>query len=474
MGDSRWASARMLDIQRVINYQSKIIAFLLCILLALFFTFQLREDGFSETQDYVLFLLFFATGLWISEAIPPFATGIMIIGFLVFFLGSGYFNTHPESVKKYVNTWSDSVIWLMLGGFFLAEALKKVKLDLEIFSLSVKRFGTNARKLLLGLMLATALASMIMSNTATAAMMIASVAPLLTSLKPQSSYAKSVLLGIAAAVSIGGMGTIIGSPANAIAVGSLENLGIRISFLDWMIIGIPLSLLLTGVFWWVLSKRFPAENASIDLSKLTNAQNHPISPGRIAQKKLVLAVLAATVLLWLTSSWHQIPVAAVSGIPILSLSMLGIINGEDVRKLPWDTLMLIAGGLSLGLAIQETGLAEHFVSMLNVSNLKLLPLLLIFSLATVLLSNIMSNTAAATVLIPLAGILSPDNPTYLALSIGLCASCALFLPVSTPPNAIAYATGKLAQQDFRLGGSLVGLLGPFCIILWVLVIGGLL
>ena len=468
MADSRGASTRLLDIQRVVNYQGKIIAFLSSILVALFLTFQLRDTGFSETQDYVLFLLFFATGLWVSEAIPPFATGIMIIGFLVFFLGSDYFNTHPESVKKYVNTWSDSVIWLMLGGFFLAEALKKVKLDKKIFLLASKRFGTDSHTLLLGLMLATTLGSMLMSNTATAAMMIASVSPLLATLKPDSPYSKSLLLGIASSASIGGMGTIIGSPANAIAVGSLENLGIKISFLDWMSIGVPLSFLFTLGLWWLLIKRFPHENRALNIAHLFEEKPMISSPGRVAQRKLVLGVLIVTVLLWLSSAWHQIPVAALSGVPILSLTMLGIINGDDVRKLPWDTLMLIAGGLSLGLAIQETGLAQYFVSKLPTDQLGVLTLLLIFGLGTTLFSNIMSNTAAATVLIPLAGVLSPMEPTSLAVTIGLCASCALFLPVSTPPNAIVFATGKLHQNDFRLAGISIGLLGPLIIIGWVL------
>ncbi|MEM6344720.1 MAG: DASS family sodium-coupled anion symporter [Bacteroidota bacterium] len=468
MADSRGASTRLLDIQRVVNYQGKIIAFLSSILIALFLTFQLRDVGFSETQDYVLFLLFFATGLWVSEAIPPFATGIMIVGFLVFFLGSDYFNTHPESVKKYVNTWSDSVIWLMLGGFFMAEALKKLRLDREIFLLASKRFGTDSQTLLLGLMLATTFGSMLMSNTATAAMMVASVGPLLTKLKPDSPYGKSLLLGIAAAASIGGMGTIIGSPANAIAVGSLENLGIKISFLGWMSIGVPLSVLFTLGLWWLLIKRFPHENRSLDLGEIFDEKPQTISQGRIFQRKLVLGILVSTVLLWLSSAWHQIPVAAISGVPILFLTMLGIINGDDVRKLPWDTLMLIAGGLSLGLAIQETGLAQYFVSKLPTDQLGLLMLLLIFGLGTTLFSNIMSNTAAATVLIPLAGVLSPQEPTSLAVTIGLCASCALFLPVSTPPNAIVFATGKLHQNDFRLAGISVGILGPLLIIAWVM------
>jgi sodium-dependent dicarboxylate transporter 2/3/5 len=470
MADSRSASHRVLYMQRVMNYQLKIIYFLSSILLAMFLTFQLRDPAFSETQNYVLFLLFFAIGLWVTEAVPPFAVGIMIVGFLVFFLGSDYFNTNPESVKIYVNTWSDSVIWLMLGGFFLAQGLKKVGLDLDIFRLAVKRFGSSPRWLLLGLMLATALASMVMSNTATAAMMIAAIGPLLSSLPKENPLGRSLLLGIATAASIGGMGTIIGSPVNAIAVGSLGNIGIKISFIGWMAVGVPITIVLLMLYWWFLIRKYPLGEKKLDLSLLLAESNSPdknVNKERKIRKQIVLSILGVTVLLWLTNSVSGIPIAAASGVPIIMLTMLGIINGDDVRKLPWDTLMLITGGLSLGLAIQETGLAEHFVKNLQGMSLSITLLLITFGLITVLLSNFMSNTAAATVLIPLAMIIYENNPTLMALAIGLCASCAVFLPVSTPPNAIAFSTGRLEQMDFRFGGILLGILGPTLIILWV-------
>lgn len=470
MGDSRSASQRVMFMKRVMNYQLKVIYFLSCILLALFLTFQLGDPSFSATQNYVLFLLFFAIGLWVTEAIPPFAVGILIVGFLVFFLGSDYFNTKPESVKIYVNMWSDSVIWLMLGGFFLAEALKKVGLDLDIFSMAVKRFGSKAERLLLGLMMATALASMFMSNTATAAMMVAAVGPLLTSLPQRSPFIKPLLLGIATAASIGGMGTIIGSPVNAIAVGSLENVNLSIGFLGWMAVGVPLSTVLLYLYWLFLCKRYPIQSVTLDISVLkpvVTEEDPDLARARRIRKQIVLVILGITVLLWLTNNFTGIPVAAASGFPILLLTMLGVINGDDVRKLPWDTLMLITGGLSLGLAIQETGLATYFVESLQGLSLSLPFLLISFSLIAVILSNFMSNTAAATILIPLAIIMNDDYAMIMAMAIGLSASCAIFLPVSTPPNAIAFSTGYLEQLDFRTGGLLLGLLGPMLIIVWV-------
>jgi sodium-dependent dicarboxylate transporter 2/3/5 len=154
--------------------------------------------------------------------------------------------------------------------------------------------------------------------------------------------------------------------------------------------------------------------------------------------------------------------------------MLSIISGEDVRRLPWDTLMLVAGGLSLGLAIQETGLANYFVAELQNVKLSFWVLIMVFASATVIFSNIMSNTATATILVPVASLWGGANPLVLPLVIGLCASCALFLPVSTPPNAIAFSTGKLKQADFRLGGLIVGGIGPVLIILWIILVTGIL
>ena len=154
------------------------------------------------------------------------------------------------------------------------------------------------------------------------------------------------------------------------------------------------------------------------------------------------------------------------------MTLTGILNGKDVRALPWDTLMLVAGGLALGLAIEEQHLAEYYVEKLKHVQIDYSTLIILFALITVSLSNFMSNTAATAILIPVAlsssALIGDHSPVALPLIIGLSASCALFLPVSTPPNAIAYSTGLLKQSEFRLGGVSVGLIGPALIILWTL------
>ena len=449
----------------------KVASFLFSIVFAVFMAFLLSDESFTQTQNYVLFLLFFAICLWVTEAIPPFSVGIMIIGFLVLIMGK----SDAENAIKYLQTWSDSVIWLFLGGFFLAEAMKKTALDIMLLKHLLPKFGKDPRYVLWGLMISTALMSMLMSNTATTAMMIATVSPIFASLDKKANLSRALLLGIPAAASIGGMATIIGSAPNAIAVGALENIGYSISFLEWTLVGTPIAFVLLYVFWKALIKRYRISEQGELQFDFINTLPSNYTPEEKTQKSIVLVILAITLFCWLTSKWIGIPVAAASGIPIVGLTMLGILDEDDVRKLPWDTLMLVAGGLALGLAIEEQNIASHFVEKISHLNVSFFPLLILFGFMTMVFSNFMSNTAATTILIPMAlsllTMVGKDiNPIILPLVIGLSASCALFLPVSTPPNAIAFSTGLIKQSEFRLGGTVVGLLGPALSIVWVYIV----
>lgn len=453
--------------------KSKVLLFLFSLIFGGVMMNLLSDPAFNQTQNYVLFLIFFAISLWVTEATPPFSVGILIIGFLVLIMG----RSDAENAMQYLQTWSDSVIWLFLGGFFLAEAMKKTELDLLLLKRMLPKFGKNPQNILLGLMALTAIMSMLMSNTATTAMMIATVSPLFVTLDKKANISRALLLGIPAAASIGGMATIIGSAPNAIAVGALENIGYHISFLEWMLMGTPIAIVLIFIFWRVLIKRYRISATDLlEFDFLQNTVTTLEDPNEVrehrTQKAIVLVILAVTLFFWLTAKWFGIPIAAASGIPIVGLTMLGVIDSDDVRKLPWDTLMLVAGGLALGLAIEEQQIASHFVNQLSHIHISFVTLLILFAFITVILSNFMSNTAATTILIPvglsLLKVFSGDiSPAILPLVIGLSASCALFLPVSTPPNAIAFSTGLIRQAEFRLGGIVIGLLGPALSIIWV-------
>nr|WP_277883181.1 SLC13 family permease [Pasteurella multocida] len=451
--------------------------FCVSILFALLMTILLSDASFTKVQNYVLFLLFFAISLWVTEAIPPFSVSVLIVGFLVFVMGK----SEAYDAIQYLQTWSDSVIWLFLGGFFLAEAMKKTKLDLLLLKAVLPKFGSNPVYVLWGLMLVTAIMSMLMSNTATTAMMIATISPLFTRLNESSNLSKALLLGIPAAASVGGMGTIIGSAPNAIAVGALEKLGHPISFLEWMMVGTPLALILLFIFWRVLVKKYEINKTeSLDFSFLQETPAIHSNRVEFLHKIIVLVILAVTLFCWLMSKWIGIPVAAASGIPIVGLTITGVLSEKDIRQLPWDTLMLVAGGLALGLAIEEQRIAAHFVEQISHIQVSFIMLLSLFGFITVILSNFMSNTAATTILIPMGVSLlamvggNDIHPMILPLVIGLSASCALFLPVSTPPNAIAFSTGLIKQSEFRLGGVIIGFLGPILSMLWILAISPLL
>lgn len=444
------------------------ISFILSLGSAIGLTLLLKEPQFSDSQTYVLFLLFFSIGLWLTEAIPSFAVGLFIIAFLVFSLGNKWFNSEPQDIGKYANTFSSSVIWLMMGGFFLATALTKTGLDADLLKFTLRVSGTTPKRILLGLMLTTMVASMLMSNTATTAMVIAAVMPLLTNLGKKSSFTKALLLGVPLAASVGGMGTIIGSPPNLIAAGALENAGITIDFLHWMLYGLPLAIVITIVGYFLLMKLYVKDNQPISVEFLEKDGEQIVTGDLKNKRKIVMVVLLTTLILWMTSSIHHLSVAAVAAIPIVFLPMSGVMENSDVRGLPWDTLLLVAGGLSLGLSLQDTGLLSHYAGKIVTMQLNPLTLLCLFAFISMLFSTVMSHTATSALLIPLGMAILPEYKMQVSLITGFAVSTAMLLPVSTPPNAIAYSTGFLDLKDFRVVGSIIGVLGPILVITWVM------
>ena len=454
--DSRQAAIRLyrkLNLGWIFNTSTFTGNFVLALVIGYFF----NKLGYADDANYVFFLSILAIGLWITEAIPPFAVGIFIIAGLLLGFGTDFIlEDHRTPVEMYLGTWTSNVIWLLLGGFFLAEAMSQVGLDKSLFRFTLKKFGSKPDRLLMGLMFTTAIGSMVMSNTATTAMMISSVLPLANLMGKSSTYTKALLVGIPAAATLGGMGTIIGSTPNAIAVGALQEKGINITFIEWMIFGLPTALLATYIFWQFLSKSLKIKDVNLDLEKLSQVDLKVEG----FKKNAVLFTLIVTIIAWLTEPIHHIPIAATSAIPIVLLTLFQIIVAEDVRRLPWDTLMLVAGGLALGIAMVDVGLTDIIMEKIGKLPIPMFGVGIVFAIIAVLISNIMSNTAAAAILVPLGlalpGIWGFATPLIVAMS----CSCALLLPVSTPSNAIAYSTGMVEQKNFRSGGLLMIVLGP--------------
>lgn len=464
--DSRYAAIRLYK-KLKLGWLFNTTTFVGNLVIALGLTYFFRQLGYGNAVDFVFLITLLSIGLWITEAVPPFAVGIFIVCMMLFGFGTDFIIEETAPVDLYVGTWTSNVIWLLLGGFFLAEGMKQAQLDRRLFAFTVRRFGGSPQRLLLGLMMVTALGSMIMSNTATTAMMISSITPLIYVMGAKTNYARALLTGIPAAATVGGIGTIIGSTPNAIAVGALAEQGISITFVEWMMVGFPTGLILVLLFYRYLVKKMNIREATVDTSLIPKSDT-PVEPFK---RRAVIFTLVVTVALWVTEPLHGIPVAATSAVPILLLTMTQVIGTDEVRALPWDTLMLVAGGLALGIALVDVGLADIIMEKINRLPLAAFAVVIVFAFIGVLLSNVMSNTAAASILIPLSVTLSGVFGTGAPIVVAISCSCALFLPVSTPSNAVAFATGLVEQKEFRRGGIYFMIAGPVAacisVALWV-------
>ena len=423
----------------------------------------------SDEGKRMLAIFVLAACYWITGAIPPFATAILIIGLEVFLLGvpAASPSHDPHSAitgwEQFVSAASAPIIVLMLGGFVLSQAAHKHGLDRVMAVAFIKPFGTRPRVVLLGIMLITANFSMWMSNTATAAMMITLIAPIAAQLDENSPLRKSFFLAVPLAANIGGMGTPIGTPPNAIAFGALQGLGIHITFIGWMVFAIPLMVMMLLLGWVLLIMFYPPPRGRLDLKWAHNRQK----PG--PKQWIVYATFSVTVGLWVTSHWTSIPIAAVALLPVVVFTATRLLDRYDINHLDWDILLLMAGGLALGGGMKTSGLAGWLIGSVPLEGLNVTSLLVVLCAVTLLLSTLMSNTAVANLLMPIAlgltaagaaGGLELDlTPLSAGVAVALAASLAMCLPVSTPPNAIAFASGHVQVRDFVRAGIVIGIVG---------------
>jgi sodium-dependent dicarboxylate transporter 2/3/5 len=419
-----------------------------------------------------LFILLFAATLWVTEAIPGFAVSILVIALQIRLLGDtgGVFAETTQDWEHFVAVIGHPLVWLFFGGFVLAAGMSHTGVDRRLAARVLTRLGDRPSMVLLGVMAITFVLSMFVSNTATTAMMLAILVPLLTSLDADDPYATSLVLGVAVAANLGGMGSLIGSPPNAIAVGVLARHegGAQISFLEWIVLGLPLALVLAGAAWLAISRLYPSRRPRLVFEGFSSAESEHEGPHAPLWQGLVVgATLALTVGLWLTSQWHGVPTAAVSFIPIVAFTSTGIFGAREMRNLSWDVLFLLAGGLALGQMVAETGLSGWLVARLPSEGLGQAGIALVMAYATVVLSNFMSNTAAANILIPIGVTMATSFAGHIALPIALAASAAMCLPIATPPNAMAYATGRCQTRDFIRLGIPLGLVTPALAVLWI-------
>ncbi|MEW6412111.1 MAG: DASS family sodium-coupled anion symporter [Candidatus Zixiibacteriota bacterium] len=415
-------------------------------------------EGMTLGARICLMIFVGAAGLWVTEAIPPFATAIMVIVLSVYLLGTpgGPLGLEPSGVERsyqiFLNPIASPVLVLFFGGFILAVAATKHGLDVRLARAFVKPFGTHPKMVLLGVICITALFSMFMSNTATAAMMIAILTPLFKHFEGRDPFKKALVLAVPFAANIGGMGTLIGTPPNAVAASVLGQLGHPVSFLKWMVIAMPIVIIMLLVLWYLLIKIFKPRT---DHFEMLFPENLKITWDLV----IVVATFSVTVFLWLTEPLLKIPSAVVALLPIMVFTMFGIINREDLRKIEWHVLILVAGGLALGVAMKQSGLSDLIVGYIKFMKLPPSGLLVTVAIFAVFVSNFMSNTAAANLMIPIVTSLAVVSPGLGAVVVALACSLSMSLPISTPPNAIAFATQAIETKDMARYGTLVSAFG---------------
>ena len=399
--------------------------------------------------------------LWLSEWVAVWVpTLVLWVSVPIIFADAG-----PMYRPLAVLGWSaDPVILLFLCGFALAAAARRWKLDERLVAHAVHVSRGQPVRLIAIAAFTTAALSMWMSNVAAAALMLGAVGPIVHSLEATSGLRRALLLAIALAADVGGVATPIGSGPNGIAMAAVEATH-RIEFIEWMAFGVPLALgLVTAVVAMVLV-RFPS-------TERFETQVEPRTP-LAARAWLVSAVLAITITLWLTEPLHGWSAAMVAAAAIGAMAVLGLLGLRDLRHIDWATLLLIAGGIALGTLVDRSGAVRLLATSLPLDVVPHFVTLLGLCLVCATLSALMSNTATATLLIPLAATIDPSPST--AILVAVSASLGVPFVISTPPNAMAVASG-LRSSDLLLPGLLLMVGGCLVIALtgpWVLAAVGI-
>lgn len=424
----------------------------------------------TVVEHRVIAIFILAALFWILEPIPIYATSIMIMvlllvtvsdqSFIFFQPGTedGTFGTLIR-YQDIMGTFASPIIMLFLGGFFLAMAATKYRLDLNLANVLLRPFGNNPKYVLIGIMTITALFSMFMSNTATTAMMLALLVPVLALFKPGDRGKVAFGLAVPFAANIGGIGTIIGTPPNAIGVRYLTG-EYAIGFGQWMAFALPFVIIMMAFLWFILLRMYPVETETIDLK---------IGGKFLRNWKaiVVYCTFAVTIILWLLDFIHGMNAYIVALIPVAVFSVTAIINKEDLRNISWDVLWLVAGGLALGLALERTGLAESIIASIPFGNFAPMLIVAFAVLITIIMSNFISNTATANLLLPIMVALGTSLPElyeigglrYIVLTVTFACSLGMAMPISTPPNALAFGSGFFKTSDMLRMGIIVGAVG---------------
>ena len=455
---------------------------LFIILVTLFVAFMPTESfgipGLTVTQHRVISMFVFAALMWLTEALPSWVTSMVVVVVMLLTVSDSAFSFFKSDVegfgqlvsyKDIMHCFADPTIMLFIGGFVLAIGMTKTKLDVALARVLLKPFGTKSEIVLLGFLLVTAIFSAFVSNTATAAMMLAFLAPVLRSLPADGKGRIALAMAIPVGANLGGIMTPIGTPPNLIVLDNLNKFcGIDITFTEWMLRMIPFVLVLLFLSWILLRYLFPFKQKNIEI-KIEGEMRwdfHTI---------VVVATFLVTIFLWMFGKelWG-LNTNVVAMIPIAAFCAAGILQRRDLEEINWSVLWMVAGGFSLGVALSKTGLGSVLVEAIPFATWSPLVVMIISGLVCFVFSNFISHSAAASLLAPILALVAggiATDPTAsaafaemggasaLMVGVAISSSVSMVLPISTPPNAIAHSTGFIEQKDMMKVGIIMGLLG---------------
>lgn len=428
-------------------------------------------DGLTVVQQRIIAIFAFATLMWIMEVVPSWATSVAIIGAMLLFCSDSGIKWMCDeeqvgtllSYKGVMGCFADPVIMLFIGGFILAIAATKTGLDAQLAKSMLKPFGTKSENVLLGFLVITGLFSMFVSNTATAAMMLTFLTPVFKQLPANGKGRIALALSIPIAANLGGMGTPIGTPPNTIALKYLndpEGLNLGIGFGQWMLYMFPLVIVLLFISWLLLRKMFPFSQKTIELH-IDGGMKEGI------HSKIVIVTFFITVLLWLLDTVTGINSYTVAFVPFVIFALTGVITRKDLEELNWSVIWMVAGGFALGYGLNKSELAQRAVETIPFGDFSPIFILVISGLICYALSNFISNSATAALLMPILVVVCTamgdklsgiGGTSTVLIGVAIAASSAMVLPISTPPNAMAYATNLVEQKDMARMGLIVGII----------------
>lgn len=438
---------------------------LIALIIALLPSTAFGIDGLTIIQQRVIAIFFWAALMWIFEPVPAWTTSLLIIVIMLLTISDsavsplidGIDKKELISYKVVMNTFANPTVMLFMGGFILALVASKSGVDVSMARAMLKPFGSNPKVVLFGFMLVTAIFSMFVSNTATAAMMLTFLAPVLRQLPPSEKGTVSLALAIPIGANIGGLATPIGTPPNGIAlqyINDVDGLNLGVDFGEWMIVMVPLVLVILIISWVLLSVLHPFTAKKVNLHIMGGAKKG-------WRTYVIYATLAVTILLWMFEKLTGINSYVVALVPIGVFALTRIIKSHDLKDIDWACLWMVAGGFALGEGMSKSGLAKALVEAIPFDSWPVMVIMIGSGIICWLLSQFISNSAATALMVPImAAVGSGIGPALgdfggigtLLVGVAMSASFAMSMPISTPPNAIAYSTGLIkTSQMFRVG-----------------------